>query len=243
MDLDRGRVYLNKINRLYDSLSESKTSISAIEKKLMLDYVSNLYDAMLDEAPPVQPRARVYEPPKRREPVYTPPKREEPKRPVYAPKPEPVVEEKPKPVEETPRPRVKYEFPKPKKREPVVYEAPKPVQPPRQTRSTTRFNPEYDELFELEKSNDLSDRLSKVPISNIKMAMGINERFLIINELFKGKSGVFDKVVENLNGLKSFEEARMYLEQETIKDFEWASEAKMKKAKRFIKLVHRLYLR
>lgn len=240
MDIERGRVYLNKINRLYDSLSESKTSISAIEKKLMLDYISNLYDAMLDDAPPVQPRAKVYEQPRRSQPAYTPPKREEVKRPVYVPKQEPVKVEKPQPVEEAPRPILKYEFPKPEPKKPVVFEPPKPVQP---ARPAPRFNSEYDELFELEKSNELSDRLSTVPISNIKMAMGINERFLTINELFKGKSGVFDKVVEKLNGLKSFEEARMYLEQEMVKDYEWASEGKLKKAKRFVKLVHRLYLR
>ena len=239
MDLDRAKVYLNKINRLYDSLKESKTSISAIEKKLMLDYISNLYDSMLDEAPPVQARAKVYEP-KRAQPVYTPPspKREEPKLPprIYKPTPEPPKQEEPKPKEPTPPPIPKYQ--EPERRKPVVFEPAKVnYSPPSQ-----RFNSDNDELFELEKSNDLSDRLSKVPISNIKMAMGINERFLIINELFKGKSSAFDQVVEKLNGLKSMEEARSFLEQGTIKDFEWNSEQKMKKAKRFIKLAHRLYL-
>ncbi len=242
MDLDRAKVYLNKINRLYDSLKESKTSISAIEKKLMRDYISNLYDSMLDEAPPAPPRAKVYEP-KRKEPVYTPPtpKREEPKLPprIYKPTPEPPkpVETKPKevvapPVPPTPR------YQEPERPKPVVFEPAKVNYTP----PAPRFNPENDELFELEKSNDLSDRLSKVPISNIKMAMGINERFLIINELFKGKSSVFDQVVEKLNGLKTMDEARRFLEQGTIKDYEWNSEQKLKKAKRFIKLVYRLYL-
>ena len=81
MDLDRAKVYLNKINRLYDSLKESKTSISAIEKKLMLDYISNLYDSILEDTPAVKPAPRVYEP-KRTQSVYTPPKRETVKPPT-----------------------------------------------------------------------------------------------------------------------------------------------------------------
>lgn len=64
---------------------------------------------------------------------------------------------------------------------------------------------------------DITSQYKSSPISNISSAIGVNERFELINELFKGDKDLFDKTIEELNRADSFEEALNYLKGK----FEW----------------------
>ena len=55
------------------------------------------------------------------------------------------------------------------------------------------------------------------PISSITSGMGLNDKFELINELFKGNREKFDKCMEVLNTAGSFVEAYNYLET----NFDW----------------------
>ncbi|MDR2009804.1 MAG: hypothetical protein LBQ22_04915 [Bacteroidales bacterium] len=63
---------------------------------------------------------------------------------------------------------------------------------------------------------DVSSIMGQKPVSDIKSAIGIGDRFLFIRELFDGKSELFEETIRHLNLLSSFEEAKNYLNQ-----FEW----------------------
>lgn len=90
-------------------------------------------------------------------------------------------------------------------------------------------------------SNELSDRLSERPISDLTKAMGINERMLTVNELFDGDNSAFKAALSALNGLDSYEAAKSYISTQLIEKYNWVSPKKRKKAKVFIKLVKRRF--
>lgn len=106
--------------------------------------------------------------------------------------------------------------------------------------------PEYDEellaLFEDATGNELSDRLSQLPLKDLTKAMSINERIFTIKELFGNDKEEYQNMMTALNGLGSFEEAKQILLGSVATKYKWGSKGKMKKAIGFIKTVRRRYL-
>ncbi len=104
------------------------------------------------------------------------------------------------------------------------------------------LNEDHEDILDVDNNqNELSDRLSEQPISDLTKAMGINERMLTINELFDGNNQVFKDAISELNSLNSFEEAKSYISVHLIEQFGWVHPKKRKKAKVFIKLVKRRF--
>lgn len=249
MDLQKGKNLLDKINALYKNISSDPRNVSSIERDLMRSYIIQFYEAFLEmptvsasvSPPPApvvetkvaEPRITLLKP----EPAPAPPVPSQP----APPKPEPVKVEPPK-VEAAPAPA-----PPPP---PVVVlpkeEAPAPLEPKTieftpTPRATVTADPEIEELFSFKTATELSEKLSELPISDIKKAMGLNERISTQNELFGGDSAAFDAALSTLNQLKSYEEAKDYLVRNVAGKFGWSSKEKKEKAKAFIKLVRRRY--
>lgn len=77
-------------------------------------------------------------------------------------------------------------------------------------------------------------KVKGLPVTNLMNAIGINDRFLYIRELFANESANFEKTVEHLDGLNSFLEAIDFLE----KNFRWTkNEASLK----FMELLKRRF--
>ncbi|TVQ44806.1 MAG: hypothetical protein EA362_09590 [Saprospirales bacterium] len=106
-------------------------------------------------------------------------------------------------------------------------------------KSTT--NPELLELFSIKKANEISEKLSQLPISDLNKAMGVNEKIFVKNELFGGDDNVFRSTLSRLNAFQNFDEAKNFLASEVAGSFEWTAPDKSKKAKNFIQLVYRRY--
>ncbi len=64
---------------------------------------------------------------------------------------------------------------------------------------------------------DLSSQLNLTPINSISGAIGLNEKFELINELFSGDKNRFESTLEVLNKADSFVEAYNYLND----NFDW----------------------
>lgn len=262
MNLTKAKILLDKINRLYKSMSLDADNVATIEKDLMRDYVKQLYDAFLQEAAettvPVRPKRTA---PK---PTYTPPPAYTPPAPVVRkkietvvtppPPPPPVVEEiraavvtpPPPPRVVTPPPpppRVAVTPPPPPP--PVVESVPTPVAvpKPRKVTPTTVVDPEHADLFQVSTdTRELSEKLGQTRITDLNNAMGLNERIFTVNELFGADNSLYRNVIRDLNNLKSFEEAKAYLSTNVAEKFNWTHKSKRSKAKIFIKLVRRRYL-
>jgi hypothetical protein len=86
---------------------------------------------------------------------------------------------------------------------------------------------------------ELSERLQDEPVRDLKKAIGINDRYLYINELFKGSEEAFDQAVKTLNGFSILPEALYYLERELSREFGWKADDKL--ALEFTQLVRRRF--
>lgn len=59
--------------------------------------------------------------------------------------------------------------------------------------------------------NSLAARLGKSPINNLRKAIGINDKFLFINELFEGNLQQYNHAIDELDGFRSYNGAKTYL--------------------------------
>jgi hypothetical protein len=109
-------------------------------------------------------------------------------------------------------------------------------------RSEVHFNPEYNDLFYIKDSKELSQKLADSRIEDLHKAMGLNDKFLYINELFGGNAARFKLAVDYFNQeAKTLNEARAYIERDLIEAFKWNSPLKSSLSKNFIKLLRRRY--
>lgn len=256
MDLQKAKILLEKVNALYKSMSADARNVSTIEKDLMKSYLLQLYEVFLDlpvstppaELPPVEiikssPKITLHKPEAPVAPVVTAsPKtvrQEEPPKPEPAPAPVPAPEPAPVPViDKKSEPTV---LPTAPKVEPVESQVVTPSPAPKPTPAPYPVDDELEELFAFTSAKELSEKLSELPITDIKKAMGLNERIFTINELFGGDQSAFDATVATLNQFRSFEEAKNYLIRNVGGKYNWASKDKKSKAKTFIKLIKRRY--
>ncbi len=74
-----------------------------------------------------------------------------------------------------------------------------------------------EEIAGKSKKKDISSQLQSSPISSISGAIGLNEKFELINELFEGDKDTFESTLQVLNMAGSFVEAYNYLD----KNFNW----------------------
>lgn len=86
---------------------------------------------------------------------------------------------------------------------------------------------------------ELSERLQHEPVRDLKKAIGINDRYLYINELFKGSEDAFEQAVRTLNAFSILPEAQYFLERELVQKLGWKPDDKL--AMQFAQLVRRRF--
>lgn len=90
-----------------------------------------------------------------------------------------------------------------------------------------------DAEFELTKPETLGEKMIKEdhslaakfqqnPVKDLKSVIGINDKFLFVNELFGGSMEKYNKSIENLNDLKTLNGAMIYLNELKI-ELQWNS--------------------
>lgn len=248
MNLPQTKILLEKIISLYKTVSADEKNISAIERDLMLSYIRQLYEAVVDNPTPpsILPADRkpsVATPPKPVQPVVAPPPPAKPELPkVEVQKPESIGVVTPPPTVVEPSPQV-YTTPKTIEHHaymPPPQEQPKPVHMAAPS-VNIHIPADVAALFELNEGKELSDKLSNTPIMDLTKVFGFNDKLLMQNELFGGNKTVFDEAVKDLNGSSSYETANALLVSMASK-YHWAAtEDRKKHAKAFIKLVRRRF--
>lgn len=235
MNIKKIEKQLKKINQLFETIKEDGT-VSPIEKDLMLSYIRGLYEKMIETqsgssndgaSSKVQKSKSKPEEPKAKEPFTS-------SNNIADVVMKEVIEEDhlisnshthTPPAESIATAPVQH-----KVVEQVVIETPKPQIPQ-----------DLIDLFKFDTINELSDKLSRSPISDLTKSMGINEKIFTVQELFGGDSFLFTKSMETMDKFSSLEQARDYLVEHVAIDQNWTDESKIKKAANFIKLVSRRY--
>ncbi len=61
---------------------------------------------------------------------------------------------------------------------------------------------------------DLGDTLIEVPIRDLRKAIGVNDRFVFINELFRGDETAYERSIKTINSFSIYAEAEYWIERE-----------------------------
>ena len=211
MDINKFELILKKINTLKQNIELSGEDISELEVELLKNYIKKLYESIAD-------------------------KDFDESTPVIQQVEEKVVEEKV--VEEV----IIEETVTEQETSEVSQEIEVDESPSSNGESAVRTNDEdIAALFVSSTASELSEKLSAMPINDMKKAMGINERIFTINEMFGGDRDLFNDTMDKLNSFSSFDEAKDFLLEHVARKYEWNRPENHKKVKQFIKLVQRRY--
>lgn len=107
-----------------------------------------------------------------------------------------------------------------------------------------------DEGFEFERPETLADhyqqhqeetvgeKLQRSTVGDLQKAIGINDKFLFVNELFGGSMEKYNRSIENINDLKTLNGALIYLNELRV-ELQWNSNNEA--YKKLLELVHRKF--
>ena len=73
-----------------------------------------------------------------------------------------------------------------------------------------------------EVTTELSTRLSEAPVKDLKKAIGVNDRFLFINELFRGDEPMYERSIKTINSFTIWPEAEYWIKRELKIKLGWA---------------------
>jgi hypothetical protein len=68
---------------------------------------------------------------------------------------------------------------------------------------------------------EVAHGFNETPIRDLKKAIGINDRYLFINELFRGDEIMYERSVKTINGFNIFPEAQYWIERELKLKLGW----------------------
>lgn len=143
---------------------------------------------------------------------------------ITAKEAEPEIVETPEPIVEQPEPIIE------KIPDPVVIEKPA-------TTSTFSIN---KVIHNPGLSHSLLDTLNLKPIPNLKTAVGLNEKFLYIRELFNNDHLIYADIIAQLNEFSSLAEAENFLQSKFIANKKWDLENDFVIS--FLQLVYRRFV-
>ena len=161
------------------------------------DLLSAIEEIETEQKPPINPTPELFsfEPP-----APAPAPEQEPEQePAVASAPEPEVEDVPEPEPES-EPVVAF-IPETEP-ELEVEGAPEPEPEPAPAVDAQGHAPHEDSPIHEQLATDeesLVERLERAPLAQIKGSISLNQKFLLINELFDGDSGWYDQVIGQLD--------------------------------------------
>jgi hypothetical protein len=70
-------------------------------------------------------------------------------------------------------------------------------------------------------TNDVVQFLEKSPIKDLRKAVGINEKYQYINELFRGDEDMYERSIKTINNFSAYGEAHYWIERELKVKIGW----------------------
>ena len=86
---------------------------------------------------------------------------------------------------------------------------------------------------------ELAAILKESPLKDLKKAIGINDRFVFIEELFRGDENMYERSIKTINGFSIFPEAEYWIQRELKTKIGWDEESST--VKHFDQLVRRRF--
>lgn len=77
-----------------------------------------------------------------------------------------------------------------------------------------------------EEKTEVGDQLNQSSIKDLKKAIGINDRFLYINELFRGDEAMYERSIKTINSFETWPEAEYWIRRELKTKLGWIDDDK-----------------
>jgi hypothetical protein len=90
-----------------------------------------------------------------------------------------------------------------------------------------------------QQNSEVGELLKGVPIKDLRKAIGINDRFVFISELFRGDEAMYERSIKTINSFNIFPEAQYWINRELIVKLGWDAESES--VKHFYQLVRRRF--
>jgi hypothetical protein len=90
-----------------------------------------------------------------------------------------------------------------------------------------------------EDKTEVAHRLKETPIKDLRKAIGINDRFLFVKELFRGDEAGYERSIKTINGFNIYSEAEYWMARELRLKLAWADDNES--VKHFYGLVRRRF--
>lgn len=90
-----------------------------------------------------------------------------------------------------------------------------------------------------ETTREVAHKLQDTPIKDLRKAIGINDRYLYINELFNGDEAMFERSVKTLNQFSILPEAEFWMQRELRIKLAWKEDNTL--VHQFVQLVRRRF--
>jgi hypothetical protein len=123
----------------------------------------------------------------------------------------------------------------------------KPIQSSESIIESVEKNKKEDEVLSINdkfSSNadhqTLADKLGQQPIKDLTKSIGLNQKFLFMNDLFEGENEKYKAAVETINNFSTFIDADKYINNDLKNKFNWDLDSIS--AQKFIDLVKRRFL-
>ena len=94
------------------------------------------------------------------------------------------------------------------------------------------------ERYQQNQEETVGEKLQHSTVTDLQRAIGINDKFLFVNELFGGSMEKYNRSIGNLNDLKTLNGALIYMNELRI-ELQWNSSNEA--YKRLLELVHRKF--
>jgi hypothetical protein len=78
-----------------------------------------------------------------------------------------------------------------------------------------------DKLKNLSAHKEVGNKIKEGPIKDLRRAIGINDQYLFINELFRGDQTMYERSIKTINGFNIYAEAELWIKRELKLKLGW----------------------
>jgi hypothetical protein len=86
---------------------------------------------------------------------------------------------------------------------------------------------------------EMAETISGEPLKDLRKGIGVNDRFLFVNDLFRGDESSYERSIKTINGFNILPEAQYWIERELKIKLGWDDEQEV--VKQFYALVRRRF--
>ena len=81
------------------------------------------------------------------------------------------------------------------------------------------------EVPKTETKKEVAEKIALQPIKDLRAAIGINDKFQLMEELFNKDEALFESSIKTINAYKNFAEAQFWIKQNLRNKFNWVEES------------------